>query len=79
MGLGVLASARALGLDFIPVGVEEYDLVIPRKFWNDERMQAIVATIRSPEFKKQVEEMGGYGVEKTGEIVWEYEGRDRSE
>lgn len=79
VGLGVLASARALGLDFIPVGVEEYDLVIPRKFWNDERMQAIVATIRSPEFKKQVEEMGGYGVEKTGEIVWEYEGRDRSE
>ena len=40
-------------------------------------MQALLATIRSAEFKKQVEDMGGYGIEKTGEIVWEYEGRDR--
>lgn len=77
VGLGVLASARALGLDFIPVGVEEYDLVIPRRFWEDERMQALVATIRSDEFKEQVLAMGGYGVEKTGQIVWEYQGRDK--
>ena len=74
-GLGVLSSARALGLDFIPIGVEEYDLVIPQRFFEDSRMQALLATIRSQEFQEQVAAMGGYGTEKTGQVVWEYEGR----
>ena len=74
-GLGVLSSARALGLDFIPIGVEEYDLVIPQRFFEDSRMQALLATIRSRVFLDQVAAMGGYGTEKTGQVVWEYEGR----
>ncbi|MGL4209039.1 MAG: substrate-binding domain-containing protein, partial [Candidatus Adiutrix sp.] len=34
-GLGIKSAALALGLKFIPVGVEEYDLVILEKFWGD--------------------------------------------
>ena len=33
VGLGVLAAARALGLDFIPVAEERYDLCIPKAHW----------------------------------------------
>ena len=74
-GLGVRSAARALGLPFLPVGVEEYDLVIPRRFWDDERMQALMDVIRGDEFRAAVEGMGGYGVERTGEVVWEYDGK----
>lgn len=71
-GLGVRAAANALGLDFLPVGVEEYDLVIPRVYWEDERMQALVGIVRSDAFKEAVFALGGYGVERTGEIVGEF-------
>ncbi len=71
VGLGVRAAANALGLDFIPVGVEEYDLVIPKTYWPDERMQALVSIVRSGEFQQAVSALGGYGVERTGEVIWE--------
>lgn len=69
-GLGVRAAANALGLDFLPVGVEEYDLVIPVAYWDDPRMQALAAVARSAAFKDAVNAMGGYGVGRTGEVVW---------
>ena len=71
VGLGVRAAANALGLEFIPVGVEEYDLVIPKAYWQDERIQALVTIVRSGEFQQAVFALGGYGVERTGEVVWE--------
>lgn len=73
-GLGARAAANALGLDFIPLGMESYDLVIPARYMEDERIQALLAVARSREFKEAALEMGGYGVEKSGEIVWEYNG-----
>lgn len=69
-GLGVKSAAVALGLDFIPVGVEEYDLAIPLRFWDDERIQELLEVIRSPEFRATAENMGGYGLKRTGEVVW---------
>lgn len=74
-GLAVRAAANALGLPFVPVGMEEYDLVIPRRFLAMEAMQALLDVIRSESFRKTVESMGGYGTEKTGQIIWEYAGR----
>lgn len=73
-GLGVRAAAAALGLDFIHVGVEEYDLIIPLCFWDDARVGSLLNVLRSPEFKTAVAAMGGYGVEKTGEPLWTHEG-----
>jgi putative molybdopterin biosynthesis protein len=73
-GLGVRAAAVALGLDFIPVGVEEYDLVILSRYWEDERIRNLLAVIRSDDFKKAVRNLGGYGVEKTGELLWTFTG-----
>ena len=46
-GLGIMAAARALGLDFIPVVTERYDLVVPETTWADERFQKLMAIISS--------------------------------
>lgn len=73
-GLGVRSAANALGLDFIPIGSEEYDLVIPLKYAEDKRIKTLLEVIRGDEFIRAVEDMGGYGVEKTGEIIWTFEG-----
>ncbi len=73
-GLGVRSAANALGLDFIPVGVEEYDLIIPRRYAEDERMNALFEVVRSDDFRAAVTSMGGYCTDRTGEVVWEYDG-----
>ncbi|OGW61338.1 MAG: molybdopterin biosynthesis protein [Nitrospirae bacterium RBG_16_64_22] len=71
-GLAILAAARALGLDFVPVAIEEYDLAIPREFLNLPMVQVLLEVIRTDrEFKDAIRALGGYGVERMGEVVWE--------
>lgn len=67
-GMGILAAARALDLDFIPVTRERYDLVIPTPLLEDARIALMLDIIRSPEFQRQVLALGGYEVEETGRI-----------
>ncbi len=66
-GLGILSSAKALNLDFIPVSKERYDLVIPSIYLNEEKVEKVIETIRSKKFKEEVLRLGGYDVSKTGE------------
>ena len=68
-GLGIYAAARALDLDFIPIVVEEYDLVIPEEFFEDEKIQVMLEVIRSQPFKDLVNKLGGYDTSKTGTVV----------
>ena len=69
VGMGVLAAARALDLDFVPVATEQYDLVIPEKYLDDEKIRILLHTIQGDAFKKRVLALGGYGVERTGEEI----------
>ncbi|MCL1939831.1 MAG: molybdopterin biosynthesis protein [Desulfovibrionaceae bacterium] len=73
-GLGVQAAAVALGLEFLPVGDEEYDLIIPSRYWDDARVRALLAVIRSATFQDAVQRLGGYGTARSGELLWTTEG-----
>jgi len=68
-GLGIYAAAKALQLDFMPVVTEQYDLIIPEKHFESESIQALIQTIQTKEFKKRVEDLGGYNTARTGEII----------
>jgi putative molybdopterin biosynthesis protein len=68
-GLGIYAAARALGLDFIPVVTENYDLVIPKRHFETDKIGVLLEIIRSEAFKQRVMELGGYDTGRTGEIV----------
>ena len=70
-GLGILAAARALNLDFVPLMKERYDLVIPRDVYESELLKPLLELIRGSEFRKQVESLGGYDASQMGEIVAE--------
>lgn len=67
VGMGVLAAARALGLDFVPVATEQYDLVIPEEYIEDDKIVTLLEILKSPAFKERITALGGYGVERTGE------------
>lgn len=71
VGLGILAAARALGLDFVPLQNERYDIVIPRIYWDRPPVLAMRRLLTSQEFKDSVCELGGYDTSETGSIVAE--------
>ncbi len=70
-GLGIRAAANALGLDFVPVATERYDLCIPVDFLDDPRIRALLETLGSERFRKAVTELGGYDVTDMGRTAWE--------
>lgn len=70
-GLGILAAARALGLDFVPLFNEQYDLVIPRRFYYDELLAPLLAVIRCEEFAATVDALGGYDTAGIGQVIAE--------
>lgn len=70
-GPGILAVARALGLDFIPLQQERYDLVIPREFVNAPPVQALLEVAVSSPFQDELEALGGYDSSRAGTVVAE--------
>ncbi|MEA2115545.1 MAG: substrate-binding domain-containing protein, partial [Thermodesulfobacteriota bacterium] len=68
-GLGILAAARALELDFVPVTEERYDLIIPREFLELPSIRKVLTIIETEEFKQAVEAKGGYSTRETGNRV----------
>jgi putative molybdopterin biosynthesis protein len=70
-GLGILAAARALDLDFVPLMQERYDLVIPRPVYESGLLDPLLALIRGAAFREQVQALGGYDCAQMGEVVAE--------
>jgi len=70
-GLAILASAKALNLDFIPVAKERYDLAIPGQFFDTEMMQKLITIIRHDiEFRGMVSALGGYDISDMGKVMF---------
>lgn len=70
-GLGVRAAARTLGLEFIPVASEQYDLLFSRSFFDSARGAQLLAVMRSQGFREAVAALGGYDTRLAGQILFE--------
>jgi putative molybdopterin biosynthesis protein len=70
-GLGVRAAANALGLDFVPVASERYDLLFLRSFYETGRGTQLLNVVRSDGFKRAVASLGGYNPQSAGEVLFE--------
>jgi len=69
-GLAVRAAATALGLDFILVASEQYDLLVARPFFESERGELVMEIIRSERFKRAVAALGGYDPTRAGKVLY---------
>ena len=67
-GLGILAAARAYGLDFVPVARERYELALRPATAARPAVQALLETLRQDDFRSVVTALGGYDTSESGTI-----------
>jgi putative molybdopterin biosynthesis protein len=65
-GLGILAAARAFGLDFVPVTREPYDLVVAAAAMDGPLLAPLWALLASDRFQAAVTGLGGYSAKEMG-------------
>jgi len=71
-GMGILAAANTLGLDFIPLANERYDLAVPAEYVGLETISALLNIIRTDnEFRDSVLKLGGYDISDMGKVIYE--------
>ena len=68
-GMGLRGAAEALGLDFIGLVWERFDLAIPQRHLETEAIQALLEVLRSDAFKRELGAQSGYRSEETGQVV----------
>ncbi len=67
-GMGIYSAARLYDLEFLPVCVEQYDLLIPDYAWDTPAVRQLIRTLKSEAFRARLLELGGYTVEHPGEV-----------
>jgi putative molybdopterin biosynthesis protein len=71
-GLGIRAAANALGLDFIPIALERYDLIVPLRHLQDSKVASVLELIRTNTvFHEAILALGGYNLRDCGKVMYE--------
>ncbi|HOP85934.1 MAG TPA: molybdopterin biosynthesis protein [Syntrophorhabdaceae bacterium] len=71
VAMGIFSVAKIFSLDFIPLGEEDFDLLVSKDFYHDEKFKMLMEIIESDEFKQRLLYIGGYKVSDTGKIKFE--------
>jgi putative molybdopterin biosynthesis protein len=69
VGLATRTTAHLLGLDFIPLTRERFDLLVPKDRFFIRGIQVLLGIIGSREFRERVGTLGGYDVTESGRII----------
>lgn len=60
LGIGVMTAAINYGLDFIPIGTEEYDFVVSPGSYKKEVVQEFLRCLNSKDFREELHKLPGY-------------------
>ena len=69
-GPAVKSVAGLLGLDFIPLRWERYDLLILKEHFFEQGVQLFLGLLHEPQFRELAEEMEGYDLSLCGKMVF---------
>jgi putative molybdopterin biosynthesis protein len=73
-GLGIAAAAKALDLDFVPLFLERYDLIVPSQIYASTLLEPTWAILEDPVFQQQVCSLPGYDISPMGKLIAELGG-----
>ncbi len=69
-GLAIETAAKNLGLDFIPLKVERFDLVMSRREYFSMDVQRLVACLMSDTFARHAKSLAGYDLARRGQVAF---------
>lgn len=70
-GIGIRAAANALGLGFVMLHHQRYDLVITQAYAESSMIQALLDQLSRPALRREIEALGGYDISAMGQIICE--------
>ena len=68
--LGIESMARQFHLPFVPLVEERFDLLVDRRAYFTEPVQALLGFARTDAVKRKAASMGGYDLSATGTVRW---------
>jgi putative molybdopterin biosynthesis protein len=71
IGVGIKVAAELYNLDFISLGWEYYDFLVPKAKLGKEQVKAFISVLKSPEARRELEKLGYRVPSVIGEVVWE--------
>ena len=69
-GIATVAVSRMLGLPFVPIARESFDMVLPQSIYFEKGVQLFIETLKSQIFRDNVSPLGDYGFEDSGTILY---------
>jgi excisionase family DNA binding protein len=69
-GIATAAVSTLLGLDFIPVTKERFDMICDQSTFFQKGVQALMEVLNSDLFRKRVENLGSYDFSSAGRILY---------
>ena len=69
-GLATAAVSSLLGLDFVPVTRERFDMILDQEVFFQKGVQALVEVLTGDEFKKRVSHLASYDFRSSGKILY---------
>lgn len=77
VGMGIQSVAKLMDLDFIPLALEDYDFIIPKRYLEEPRVKNFIKTVKSDAFRCKLEALGGYEIEQFRFVDPGEEGEER--
>jgi excisionase family DNA binding protein len=70
VGIATVAVAKFLGLDFIPLTRERFDMVLSQSTFFGKAAQAFIELLHSRDFREKVQRIGGYDPKESGRVLY---------
>lgn len=70
VGIATSAISQLLGLGFVPITTESFDMILDKKVFFEKGIQALVEILNSAGFRARVANLGNYDFNKSGKIVY---------
>jgi excisionase family DNA binding protein len=70
VGLATGSVSKLLGLSFLPLTQESFDMLLDQSTFFERGVQAFIETLNSREFRSRVENMGSYDFKNSGKILY---------
>jgi putative molybdopterin biosynthesis protein len=70
VGIATIAVSKLLGLPFVPITQENFDMILDQSTYFEKGVQAFIEILNSVEFRNRVARLGSYDFKNSGKVLY---------